>query len=132
MRSILAAAILAASAVPALAVTAVNINPTGLIQGDGIQVVTTGTVSCTPGEHVNLNVIIRQRAGKNAIAFGQGSTNELPCVDGLEDWTVYVSTQTMFAFRRGLAIADVDAAGCDQFNCTTFARANAEISLRKR
>ena len=130
-RTSLALAILAATAAPVMAQTAVSVDPTGQVCQPGDRILLSGTVQCPAGYTGGVSIFVRapNRAARS-IATGFGSTG-ITCTGSPQSYQVTINADSLLFPRSGTATAFADLFVCDQSfeNCVSAFTQQA-ITLR--
>ena len=122
------AAILSVLAMPAMAVTSLSVDDTGVLQGNGGRVIISGSLTCTSGDSVYVGIDLQQGQGRT-LASGSGG-NSFVCAGGTMDYEIPVTSFSGRPFKTGRAAVSVNASSCGFVTCTQMS-VSEEIRLRR-
>jgi hypothetical protein len=102
---------------PAIVAT-VGVNPTGMVDGQGVASVA-GTLVCSQGvAGASLHVELRQRISKKLVISGSRDLSNLLCPTTPSSWSATI-TGTNGSFAKGQAEVFVMGSACDPIGCDT-------------
>jgi hypothetical protein len=102
---------------PAIVAT-VGIDPTGMVDRQGVAVAT-GTLDCSQGvAGASLHVVLRQRVSKTLVIVGSRDLTNLLCPTTPDSWSATIVGDNG-PFRKGRAEVLVTGRACDPIGCDT-------------